>query len=322
MPLKPLLLLAGVALLASGCSSTTASEPTGSAITVQSCGQDLKLKAPAKRIFVVDNDPVANLEALGAVDRVVGATARLNPGLYEQSTYQFFDKLGTTVATKNATGGSVVSQESILATQPDLVIAADVTVDRPALEAAGVPVYIPAAFCGTRGAKLAGLATFDRVWDELRTYGKLVGAESQAEQVIKTATGKIAELKAPVRGTAAAIYVSSGGKVLSPYGGPSMVTPIFQAVGLKNVYADTDKRVFDVSVEDLVSRNPQTIVLLYSGDKPEETLKAFTSASGVAGLAAVRDKRVLTLPFPYTDPPSVLSTRAPEQLTRLLTGFE
>ncbi|MFB6726287.1 ABC transporter substrate-binding protein [Kribbella sp. NPDC056345] len=321
--LKPGLLLVGLALVA-GCSSTPSSgaEPSGSPITVQSCGQDLQLKAPARRIFVVDNDPVANLEALGAVDRVVGATSRLDPGLYEQSTYQFFEKLGTTVAEKNATGGSVVSQESILATEPDLVIAADVTVDRPALEAAGVPVYIPAAYCGTRGAKLAGRATFDRVWDELRTYGRMLGTETQAEQTIKAATGKITGLKPPARGTAAAIYVSSGGKVLSPYGGPSMVTPIFESVGLSNVYADVDKRVFDVSSEDLVSRNPQTIVLLYSGDKPQETLKAFTSATGVAGLAAVREKRVITLPFPYTDPPSALTTRAPEQLTRLLTGLE
>ena len=63
---------------------------------------------------------------------------------------------------------------------------------------------------------------------------------------------------------------------------------------------------------------PATIVLLHSGDTAEQTLSSFLSTPGVDALQAVRTDRVVTLPFPYTDPPSVLSTEGPEQLTQIV----
>lgn len=307
---------------AAGGAGTAGSSGSGTAsgaspITVQNCDSEVTLDGPAERIVLVNNDVLPNLEALDAVDRVVAVTATPEPGLYADSTYAVLNGLGLLSTDKNATGGSVVSQESILGAEPDLVIAPENAVDREALAAAGIALYSPSAYCANPGPELSATATFDRVWDEVRTLGTLLGESDLAESVITEAAATVTE-PAPDAGTAAALYVSSGGSVLSPYGGPSMVTPVFAAAGLTNVYADSDERVFDANVEDIIARDPGTIVLLYSSGDPQQTVDSFLSAPGVSGLAAVEAGRVLALRFPFTDPPSMLSIQGPAELTGLL----
>ncbi|CAD6011597.1 ABC transporter substrate-binding protein [Agreia sp. COWG] len=327
------LAVAVLALVAlTGCSGTS-STATGSAatddsaaasgafpVTVSNCGSQVTLTAPARRIVLVNNDSLPNLEALGVVDRVVALTQTLQPGLYSDDTYSTLSSLAVLSTQKNATGGSIVSQESILGAEPDLVIAPENAVDRAALNASGIAVYTPSAYCANPGAELSEPATFDRVWDEVRTLGRLTGETSAADDAVAKASADLAT-PAPITGTAAALYVSSGGGVLSPYGGPSMVTPVFAAAGLSNVYADSTKRVFDANVEDIISRNPGTIVLLYSSGDPADVTASFLSAPGVSGLAAVQAKRVVALKFPYTDPPSMLSVTGPAELRRLLAAL-
>ena len=304
-----------------GSTTSGASDSTGASkafpTTVANCGQKITLDSPAERIVLVNNDPLPNLEALKAVDRIVAVTSTLQPGLYDDATYSTLNSLDVLSTEKNATGGSIVSQESILGAEPDLVIAPENAVDRAALAASGIPVYTPSAYCTNPGPELSEPATFDRVWDEVRTLGALLGETERAEDVIAAAT-KSASKVAANNGTAAALYVSSGGSVLSPYGGPSMVTPVFAAAGLTNVYAETNERVFDANVEDIISRDPHTIVLLYSSGDPQDTINSFLSSPGVSWLSAVQAKRVVALQFPYTDPPSLLSVKGPAELIRLL----
>lgn len=305
-------LLAGCAASPTAPESSTASG--GFPVTIDNCGHPVEIESRPERIVLVNNDALANLEALGAVDRIVAVTATPAPGLYDEVTYDALDELTPLSTDENATGGSVVSQESILGTRPDLVIAPENAVDREALAAVGVPLYTPTAYCANPPAAYTETATFDRVWDELETYGRLLGEEDAAASVIAEAEAALEETEATDAGTAAALYVSSGGSVLSPYGGPSMVTPVFEAAGLTNAYADEPQRVFDASLEDIIARDPGTIVLLHSGDDADATRAAFLSAPGVDGLRAVQDGRVLTLLFPYTDPPSVLTARGPAVL--------
>lgn len=324
-PVRLSALACSVVLALSACSAgadgTDASGPAAAPVQIENCGRTVSVDHPPERIVLVNNDPVANLEALGVIDRVVAVTSTLQEGLYDDATYDALGDLELLSTETNETGGSIVSQEALLGAEPDLVVAPENAVDRAGLERAGIPVYVPTAYCNQPGPELSETATFDRVWSELRDYGAILGESERAEEVIADGEATLADDPAPGAGTAAALYVSSGGGVLSPYGAPSMVTPVFAAAGLTNVYADADERVFDVNLEDLLVRDPATIVLLYSGSDPQETLDAFASAPGVDQLAAVRDDRVVALPFPYTDPPSMLSVRGPAQLRELLAGL-
>ncbi|MBB2975549.1 iron complex transport system substrate-binding protein [Microbacterium endophyticum] len=323
-PWAALALATGAVLMLAGCS--TAADASGSssasaAITLDNCGSQVTLDGPAKRIVLVNNDALADIEALDAIDRVVAVTSTPQEGLYDDTTYTALANLDVLSTEKNATGGSVVSQEAIIGADPDLVIAPENAVDRDALAAAGIALYTPTAYCSDPPPELLETATFDRVWNEITTCGELLGEQDQAADVIAGAKADLASVPSTSVGTAAALYVSSGGTVLSPYGGPSMVTPVFAAAGLENVYADQDERVFDVNIEDVISRDPETIVLLSSAADPNETKDAFLSSPGVDSLSAVKNDRVIVLAFPYTDPPSILSTRGPAVLADALADL-
>lgn len=303
---------------ATGTDEPSAGTGSGFPVTIDNCGDPVTLDAAPERIILVNSDALADIEALGAVDRIVGITSEPAPGLYDPTTYEALDALALMSTEKNATGGSVVSQESLLGANPDLVVAPANAIDRAALERAGVAVYTPPAYCAT--SPYSGPASFDRVWSDLTDLGALLGESDRAAEVTAELRESVASA-ASDRGTAAAIYVSSGGTVLSPYGAQSMVTPVFAAAGLENVYADIDERVFDVNAEDLSARNPETVVVLYSSGEPQDAVDAFLSAPGVLSMSAVREGRVIPLLFPYTDPPSVLSVQGPAQLDALLADI-
>ncbi|MFV0253974.1 MAG: ABC transporter substrate-binding protein [Beutenbergiaceae bacterium] len=290
-------------------------------VTVDNCGIDVTLTERPERIVMVNSDSLSNLEALGAVDRIVGITTPPQEGLYDSQTYTLLAELPQLSTEQNATGGSVVSHESIVGQEPDLVIAPENSVDRAALADAGIALYSPTAFCADPPVEYTETATFDRVWQEVTAFGQMLGETEAAEAAIAEAKSTL-EAAAQDRGSAVALYVSSGGTVLSPYGGPSMVTPVFAAAGLSNVFADASDRVFDAGIEAIIAEAPETIVLLSSAPDPDDTYTEFMSSPGVDGLAAVQEGRVVVLPFPYTDPPSLLSTRGPAELVELIEALQ
>ncbi|MFV0450676.1 MAG: ABC transporter substrate-binding protein [Propioniciclava sp.] len=319
--------VASTALLVSGCSSTAptaTSTPAGTTAgggfpaTVTNCGHDVVVESAPQRIFMVNSDDVSFLAPLGALDRVIARTAEPLPGVYPADVEEQVKAIPLTETETNATGGSVISTEAIIATEPDLVLAPENAVDRVALEAAGIPSFSPPAYCEEPDA--VGTASFDLVYTQIETYGTLLGTQAEAAALIEDLKAQIAE-PASDQGTGAALYVPAGGGTLYPYGAPSMITPIFAAAGLENLYIDSDKRVFEVNLEDLLERDPATVVLLYSEGTPEAAVENFLGVNGVEGLSAVKNDRVVTLQFPFTDPPNPLSVSGVGKLTEALDGL-
>ena len=191
----------------------------------------------------MNNDPLPNLEALHAVDRIVAVTSTLQPGLYDDATYSTLNCLDVLSTEKNAAGGWIVSQESLLGAEPDLVIALENAVDRAALAASGIPVYTPSAYCANPGRELSEPATFDRVMDEVRTLGALLGETDRADDVIAAAKESV-RTPAAENGTAAALYVSSEAACSRPTADRAWSPPSSQRPDFRNVYADTNERVF------------------------------------------------------------------------------
>lgn len=318
--------LAALGLLLTGCTQPAAPPSTqpaeqsaaaGFPATLTNCGRQVVLDAAPERIFIVNNDDVALLDALDALDLVIGRTAELSTGVYSSEVEAALAKVPLSQTSKGATGGSVISTEAIIAAEPDLVLAPESAVDADALKAAGIATYSPPAYCDDASDSPQGQASFDWVYDQVTAFGTLLGKPDLA-------AAKVAELKAQLaapaasQGTAVALYVPTGGGTLYPYGGPSMVTPIFAAAGLENVYTSADERVFEVNLEDLLKEDPDTVVLLYSDGTPENAVKNFTGVNGVSELSAVKNKRVIALQFPFTDPPTPLSIKGVGALTEQL----
>lgn len=284
---------------------------------MENCGQTLQLDAPAKRIFLVNNSDIALLSELDALDRVIARTNEPMPGIYEADVYDQLANIPLIQTTTNATGGAVISLESILAAEPDLVLAPENAVDRQLLAQAGIALYSAPAFCDTSTRAADEVADFDWVYEQLTTFGALLDKPALATDRIHQLEQDVANLAADLPAqspSAIALYVSRGGKVLSPYGAFSMVTPVFRAAGLNNLYSDEPQRVFDANVEDILALDPDYIVILHSSTTPQSVVDDFLSIPAVQSLSAVQQHRVTALAFPFTDPPTPLSIRGADVL--------
>ena len=202
----------------------------------------------------------------------------------------------------------------------DLVIGYEEGVDREALKKAGVQLYSPAAFCPNYSVKHA---TWDLIDTEVNNLASIFGVQDKAASVIEKRKTDVDALDAKGKAAGAtgiALYITPGQSNFYAYGTSSMVQPIFEANGLKSSYEDNTTRVFDGSMEDILKRNPDWIVLLSLEATKEQTLEAFKSFNGADRLKAVANNQVVVLPFSLTDPPTTLSVKGATQLSQEIAG--
>ncbi|WP_245988247.1 ABC transporter substrate-binding protein [[Pseudopropionibacterium] massiliense] len=287
--------------------SVAASEGGGHSVDIVSCGQTLHFDAPPSRVLVLGDTSVSNLDALGLMDRI---NLRAGSAHFDSAAPELqakFDAIESVEAGKTDTGGVKLATETILNSHVDLVIGYDKGVEREQVAKAGVQLYSPEAYCPEYSVEKA---SWDLIDNEINNLARIFGVEDKAKSVIADIHAKTSKLKADApsgRGTGAALYITAGSTRFSAYGSSSMSQSILDANGITNVYGDNTTRVFDGSMEDLLARNPDWIVLLSSGASDEETIQTFKSFSGAEQLKAVANDHVVVIPFVLTDPPNVLS---------------
>ncbi len=315
-------------LLFSACSSPTQdAQPSGSAVEiqnsafptrVQSCDEVLVFDEAPTKVVMLGDTSASVLAELGVLDHVTARAGVLREDAYDQETLTELIAIPTIASTELDTGGANVSTEAILATGADLVIGYDTGVDRDSLRASGVPVYSPVAMCANYSVDKA---SFDLVNDEVTRLASVFGVPEKGAAVVTNLNEQVANLGGETeKGSAAALYITPGSSTFYAYGSSSMVQPIFEANGLTNVYADETSRVFDASMEDLLQRNPDYIVLIYGDGNIEEAESTFATFSGVEELKAVKDGHVVAMAMPFTDPPTPTSVAGAVKLAELLQG--
>ncbi len=315
--LKNLIIFVSTCLLA-----LSASAKDHFPVQIKNCGIDIEIKSEPKRVIIANNDSISLLDEVNALEKVVARGAIPIEGVYEDRVYEIINKSTLLSKKKNDTGGSIITLESILSYQPDLLIASDSSFDRETLRKSGIVLYSPPAFCKDVNQRPTGDATFERIFSELENFGKMFGQSKLAAENITKLKKIIANFKSKdtFDGTAIAVYVGGNG-TLYPYGAGSMVTPIFNTVGLKNVYENEKERVFEASIEDILGKNPNTVVLLHASGTQQALLDSFYKVSGTQSLSAVKNERVVVFSFAFTDPPTPHSIYGLPKLVETLSSM-
>ena len=311
--------LAAVALIVSGCSAPADCHASNSAagypVTVDNCGHDVEFSAPPERIVLLESAPVTILEGLGAMDGVVGRAGTFPGDYYPTELAQTIEDIPTLSDDLDASGHLQISQEVVIAQGPDLVLGLPDGVTREALADSGAQSLVDEQYCGRSEEP----ATFDAIYDQVDRLGTILGKTEEADTLnrsLKDRVAKVAENHvAGEAKTAAMLYPSTGDGPLYAYGTGSMAQPQLEALGLSNVFADTNERVFEIQSEELVDRNPDVIVILYQNATAEEMTKAVTTTPGADTISAVKAGRVLPQLFNFTEPASPLTVTGLERLS-------
>ena len=305
---------------ASATASPGVDQQGGFPAEVDSCGEKIHFDAAPKKVLILNGTGLPDLDALEVVNKLSLRAGDKNFGTGQEELQAKYNAIQAFASSEIETGGVKVSTEVVLENKVDLVIGYEEGVDREALKKAGVQLYSPAAFCPNYSVKHA---TWDLIDTEVNNLASIFGVQDKAASVIEKRKANVDALDAKGKAAGAtgiALYITPGQSNFYAYGTSSMVQPIFEANGLKNSYEDTTTRVFDGSMEDILKRNPDWVVLLSLEATKEQTLEAFKGFNGADRLKAVTNNQVVVLPFSLTDPPTTLSVEGASQLSQEIAG--
>jgi iron complex transport system substrate-binding protein len=293
----------------------------GFPFTFTNCDQEFTLDAPPERVLLMEAAAPSLLFAAGAIDRVVARIEDFPEEYYTPDEMAILSAIPALQAEATSTGGVEVSLEAIIEYEPDLVIGYDTeTITADALADVGIQLYVMPPFCDNPPKP-----SFDSIVDEVRFYGQLFGtsdvADPAADELAATVTSAAAAPVAEGK-TAAALYVSSDGSAIYAYSALGMVHPQMEALGMTNVFAELSERVPEVSIEEVIDRNPDILVLLYddTGLTPDEIAALVTELPGAGSITAVTEGAVYPMLFNYAEPPTPLVVKGLSVLSEQITG--
>lgn len=282
--------VAGVAALASaGCGGS--GEGGQQRTVTDALGRDVPVSPPATRVVSLAPSATETVLALGAGDRMVARTAA--------------DEALLPDSLPDVGGGLDPSLETILAVRPDLVLTWSVGGDRGVLDRLA-PLGIRSFAVEPR--------TLEEVLGLVRDVGRLLDLESASDSLVQEVDARLRSLDVAVgddpRPT---VFYAVWLTPPSTTGRGTFLDQLIRAAGGRNVFDDLDQPWPSVSVEELLRRDPDVILV-----SDAATSGALSGAAGWSSLRAVREGRVFVVDGDLFSRPGPRVAEAAWTLARLL----
>ena len=254
-------------------------------------GTRVAIGKPPVRIVSLNPTTTEILFAIGASKRLVG-----------RSQYDTFPDSAKLVP---SLGPALrPSVEAIIGAKPDLVILYASEDNRPVfdrLRQANIP---------TVAFKLDSIEQFRR---DTRLLGQLVGDTVSAKIVVDSVSATLDRVR---RATASlqrpTVFLPTWYKPIIAIGGGSFMSELLDIAGGKNIYAFARTPTVTVTLEDVIARNPDVIIVGAQSDSTIENSPAWRA------IPAVRDNRVKVVDVDLVTRPSVQLGAAAVSLAKLL----
>jgi iron complex transport system substrate-binding protein len=275
--LLSLLLVGSVILSACATPATPTAAPTASSLTLtDGLGRTVILKTAAERIVSLAPSVTEMLFAIGAGSQVVG-----------RDSFSNYPEAASSIQDVGGSNGNY-SYETITSLHPDLVIAAEInTADQvKALENLGLTVYY-----------LANPVDFTDLFNEMLTLGKLSGHENEAKTASDALTHRVEAVSSAIAKAASkptVFYELDGTDPANPWttGPGSFMDQMITLAGGKNVGTDLSSQWAQISIETLLVKNPDLIIL---GDGNYGiSVDQVAARTGWDKLSAVQQKHIYT----------------------------
>lgn len=269
--LRPLFLV----LLVAGCAD--APPPPAQIVVIDDVGHEVRLAQPARRIISLIPARTDALRAMGAGDRLVARTQ--------------WDTASSLVHLPSLGDALTPSVEWIVAQRPDLVIAwpdagSRSTITR--LRELGVPVYA------------SGVETLADLRSALVDLGAMTGLEARADSVLRDMDAALDSARSLVAGREKlrALYLVGVDPPVAA-GPGTLVHELLEIAGAENVLADADAPWPNVSLEVVIERDPDVVIVAVG----EARVKPLAERAGWSALRAVRERRVHVIdPYEFNRP--------------------
>jgi iron complex transport system substrate-binding protein len=244
---------------------------TGAAITVEDgVGNVITFESAPQRIISLAPNHTEVLYALGLGDRVVGVTEYCN---YPPEA-----------AEKPRVGDFVNADlELIVGLEPDLVLATTMHMAEtvPALQERGIAVFV------------LDPQSVNSVLDEIRTIGQITGREAAADALVAHMQTRIDAVQQRVKDAPRPKVFWELGPELFTVGPNTFVSDLIDLAGGENVAADADMPWPQLSVEAIILKDPDVIVL--ADHNYGQTVEMVKERPGWEDIAAVKAGHIVEI---------------------------
>lgn len=299
-----------------GAPQSTAASPStgmegdmGGHPTAPACPPLPQISEPPQRVVTMDGGAAAILSRLGLAERIVGTAA---PDFFTAFTGAEKEQLSKIPVLDKGQGNA----EAVIAARPDLVVGIstysfggfDGTPSVEALAKAGAKALVACESAGGGPVK------------DLSVTGSFIKQVAAVFEVEDAGTRLVAQIQAsidqakrsapaqPVKVLALSGAPTAGQPVMTQ-GGASLANGVITVAGGQNIAEDVPMDFASLSAEEIVTRDPQAIVVI-SGFTPgsdEDLLTSIRSSPVLAATTAVRENRLVVVPQSILLSPSVLN---------------
>lgn len=242
-----LFLVFGLALSACAPQATTTPAETavGPLTFTDGLGRTVTLAAPAQKIVSLAPSTTEMLYAVGAGAQMVG-----------RDSFSNYPEEATKLADIGGSNGAY-SYDAIAALQPDLVVAAAINTEDQvkSLTDLGLTVYY-----------VGNPTSFEELYKSLEALGEMTGHDEEAINLtdsLNTRVQKVLDTVAAAETTPVVFYELDGSDPSKPWtSGPgTFMDMLISMAGGKNVGASLSSAWAQISVEELLTQNPDVILL-------------------------------------------------------------
>lgn len=310
----------GLAACSNGAdSNSSAAQDSDRVVKVENCGGTVKIKGVPQHVLIMNNPAVNTLYELGVLDNVKERAGVFPHEYYDDKVWAKLQKIKVLSDKIDGGGHLKLSREVVVSAAPDLVIGTTDNVNRKTLEPHNIPLVQEETLCGG----LDGDSKWADIDDHIDLYAKIFNKEAEGKKLKAKVDKRVQDVIKEVSGgkedrSVAVLWPTVGGGTTYAYGRGSMSNPIVTSAGLKNVFGDQEKRVFEVNAEQIVARQPDVIIALHSEGTPEEVKQAVRDLVGSKSLPAVENDMILPMFLNFAEAPSLLSVKGLETLNQFL----
>ncbi len=284
-PALPIFLFIPIFFFAVSNFNSPAFAESNAAGAVDFRNKEVSLRRPAERIVCLIESALSGLYMLDAEQRVVG----ISTNVYQGNVFPYYAAMDERIEKRSlpAPGNwDFVNIEMVVGLRPDLVVVWSHQKESIAsLEEKGIPVY--GVF----------IRSFADVQKEIRDLGRLTGTSQRAEELVAVAASEMESvrnrtLKVAPEKRVKAYYMWAQGE-LETSGKNSTVQELIESAGAENAAGHIDREHLVVNMENVLSWNPDVIVM-WNDDRrdPSDLLEKPVWRS----VSAVRNRRVHEFP--------------------------
>jgi iron complex transport system substrate-binding protein len=247
--------------------------PTFPLTVVDDLGRTVKIEKLPQRIISLAPSNTEIIYALGLEDRLVGTT--------DYCDYPEAAKYKPRVA-----GYTNPDLEKVVSQQPDLIIAEAIHENTvlPALEKLGLTVIITSA------------TSLNVVLDDIKLIGEITGKSSAAAKLVNGLTERIQAVEAKTAGLTTeqrprVLYVIWYDPIWT-MGSETFIDDLIGKAGGTNIFSKDFEKSHVVSLEAIISKNPQVIIVSGMATTGDLIYKNIIKETRLRGVDAMRDGRI------------------------------